>query len=220
MKLYQAFWSPFPTRVRLVLYYKGIDVEMIEPPGFTDNTVSKGDYLKLNPLGRVPTLVLDDGTALPESEVICEYLEDAFPTPSMRPADPVERARMRLISRLSDVYVVMAMVPLFSYSAQRRPDRDQAKVERAVEEVAVALGYIEHYIGEDGYAVGTSLTHADGTLLPVLQLASEWAPRVFGTSNPLPDLPKLDRYWSAIQKDELAARVLGETRSAVDALIG
>lgn len=220
MKLYQAFWSPFPTRVRLVLYFKGIDVELVEPPGFTDNTMSKGEYLRLNPLGRVPTLVLDDGTALPESEVICEYLEDAFPEPSMRPSDPVDLARMRLISRLSDVYVVMAMVPLFTYSSQRRSDRDRVKVERAVGDVATALGYIEHYIGEDGYAIGTALTHADGTLLPILQLASEWAPQVFGTKDPLPTLPKLSAYWDAIRQDPLAAHVLGETRDAVIALMG
>jgi len=70
MKLYQFFASPFPTRVRLMLYAKGIPFEIVEPPGFGNSKLPKGDYLKLNPLGRVPTLVLDDGRALPESEVI------------------------------------------------------------------------------------------------------------------------------------------------------
>jgi len=84
--------------VRLLLYAKGIDVEIVEPPGFHASTQSKGDYLRINPIGRVPTLVLDDGRALPESEVICEYLEDAYPEPSLRPADPWDRARMRLLS--------------------------------------------------------------------------------------------------------------------------
>ena len=61
MKLYQTFTSPFPTRVRLVLYAKGIEAEIIEPPGFHSSSESKGDYLAINPIGRVPTLVLDDG---------------------------------------------------------------------------------------------------------------------------------------------------------------
>ena len=79
MKLFQTYASPFPTRVRLLLYAKGIEVEIIEPPGFHSSAESKGYYLEINPIGRVPTLVLDDGRALPESEVICEYLEDAYP---------------------------------------------------------------------------------------------------------------------------------------------
>jgi hypothetical protein len=54
MKLYQFFASPFPTRVRLMLYAKGIPFEIVEPPGFGSSKLPKGDYLKLNPLGRVP----------------------------------------------------------------------------------------------------------------------------------------------------------------------
>ena len=52
------------------------------------------DYLKLNPNGVVPTLV-HDGTAIINSFCINEYIEDAFPQPPLRPADLVERARMR-----------------------------------------------------------------------------------------------------------------------------
>jgi len=119
MKLFQTYDSPFPTRVRLLLMAKGLNVEIIQPPGFHYDGLTKEEYLKINPIGRVPALVLDDGRALPESEVICEYLEDAYPEPSLRPADPFERARMRLLSRICDFYLVMAMVPLFDYSARR-----------------------------------------------------------------------------------------------------
>ncbi len=71
--------------MRLLLYAKGIEVEIIHPPGFHASTETKEAYLKVNPIGRVPTLVLDDGRALPESEVICEYLEDAYPSPACGP---------------------------------------------------------------------------------------------------------------------------------------
>jgi glutathione S-transferase len=53
------------------------------------------EYLKLNPKGVVPTLV-HDGLAIRESNVILEYLEDAFPEPSLRPRNPYETAQMRL----------------------------------------------------------------------------------------------------------------------------
>lgn len=217
MKLFQTYDSPFPTRVRLLLYAKNIPVEIIEPPGFHSSAESKGDYLQVNPIGRVPALVLDDGRALPESEVICEYLEDAYPEPSLRPADPFERARMRLISRICDIYLVMAMVPLFTLAGRSRRHWTPEVIAAATSEVAKALAYLEDYIGEQGYAVGASLTQADGALAPQLILATEWIPPVFGTPDPLAGLPKLSAYWTAIQTDPIAARVIGETRDAIAA---
>jgi glutathione S-transferase len=147
--------------------------------------------------------------------VICEYLEDAFPEPPLRPADPVARATMRTLSRICDFYLVMAMVPLFAFSAQRRSTWEPARLHAATDKMAEALGFIEHHIGTEGYAVGRGLTQADGALLPQLQLAYEWAPALFGTPNPLGRHPKLAAYWEAIANDPIAARLLKETRDAV-----
>ena len=215
MKLYQTMTSPFPTRVRLVLYVKGLAPEIIEPPGFHATTESKGDYFGINPIGRVPALVTDDGRALPESEVICEYLEDAYPEPPTLPPDAWGRAQVRLISRLCDFYLVMAMRPLFTASGMSRRRWDRAAIDRALAEVAAALGYIEHYIGEAGYAVGDRLTWADGALLPQLMLSYEWAPALFEGENPLGKHAKLAAYWAGIGRDPIAARLLKETRDAV-----
>lgn len=215
MKLFQTYDSPFPTRVRLLLYAKGIEVEIIQPPGFHDSAESKGEYMKLNPIGRVPTLVLDDGRALPESEVICEYLEDAYPEPALRPDDLWERARMRLLSRICDFYVVMAMSPLFTLAGRSRRHWEPVAVAQATAKLADALAYLDEFIGEEGYAVGRSLTQADGAIAPQLVLASEWIPGLFGTPDPLETLPKLSAYWRAIQRDPIAARLIAETRDAI-----
>lgn len=215
MKLHQTYLSPFPTRVRLVLYAKNIEVEFVEPPGIHDSRESKGNYLATNPIGRVPALELDDGRVLPESEVICEFLEDAYPEPSLRPKDPWQLAQVRLLSRLCDFYLVMAMVPLFTASAQRRKDWNWERIDSALAEVRKALGYIEHYIGRDGYAVGTSLTQADGALAPQLVLAFEWAPKLFERKNPVDELPRLAHYWASIENNPIAARVIKETRDAI-----
>ena len=66
------------------------------------------DFVKLNPNGQVPVLV-HDGAVITESTVINEYLEDAFPEVALRPADPVERARMRLWSKFVDDYFCPAL---------------------------------------------------------------------------------------------------------------
>lgn len=214
MKLYQTYLSPFPTRVRLALYVKGIDMELVEPPGIHDAR-SKGGYLDVNPLGRVPALELDDGRVLPESEVICEYLEEVFPDPPLLPKEPWARARVRLLSRLCDFYLVMAMLPLFTASAQRRKDWDPRRIDASLAEVKKSLGYIEHYIGTDGYAVGHGLTFADGALVPQLLLAFDWAPRLFDRPSPIGELPKLASYWQAVGNNPIAARLIRETAEAI-----
>jgi glutathione S-transferase len=61
----------------------------------------KPEYVKLNPNAVVPTLV-DDGTVIIESTVICEYLDDAYPEPPLRPKDAAGRARMRLWTKQLD----------------------------------------------------------------------------------------------------------------------
>ena len=215
MKLYQTYTSPFPTRVRLLLYAKGIAVEIVEPPGFHSSAESKGDYNRINPIERVPTLVLDDGRALPESEVICEYLEYAYPEPSLRPADPWGRAQVRLLARICDIYLVMAMVPLFNVLGRPRKTWEAVRITAALAEVEKALGYLETYIGTKGYAVGGSLTQADGAIAPQLVLAYEWAPALFAAPSPLGKHPRLAAYWRAIQTDPIAARVIEETRTAI-----
>ena len=61
----------------------------------------KPAYLRLNPNAVVPTLV-DNGTVIIESTVICEYLDDAYPEPRLRPSDAIDRARMRLWTKQLD----------------------------------------------------------------------------------------------------------------------
>ncbi|HEY2677970.1 MAG TPA: glutathione S-transferase family protein [Steroidobacteraceae bacterium] len=214
MKLYQTYYSPFPTRVRLALYAKGIDFEIIEPPSLGESSGPKGVFVVGNPMGRVPVLVLDDGRTLPESEVICEYLEEVFPSPPLLPADPWQRAQVRLLTRLSDIYLVMAMVPLFNMIGKPESDENRPIVQTAVRSIVEALSFLDFYIGADGYAVGRTLTVADGALAPMLILSDEWVPRRFGCVSPLSGFTRLLNYWQAVQADPIVARVVTETRES------
>src|SRR4029453_17053006 len=168
------------------------------PPGFHSDGLEKGRYVEINPMGRVPTLVLDDGWSLPESEVICEYLEDAYPEPSLRPADPKLRARMRLLSRISDIYLVKAMLPLWNVVSRPPKEWDQDLIRASLEEVDQSLGLIDAFIGDQGYAVGDSITQADGTLLPMLLQVEHWLP-IFRGPALLPRHPKTAEYWRRLQ---------------------
>ena len=65
-------------------------------------------FVALNPNGQVPVLV-HDGRIVIESSIIGEYLEDIYPDPPLRPADPYRRARMRIIMKFVDEYVLPAL---------------------------------------------------------------------------------------------------------------
>ncbi|MFM9938206.1 MAG: glutathione S-transferase family protein [Hyphomicrobiaceae bacterium] len=106
LALYHAWVSSASRRVRFVLEekqtpYQSILVDLLQ---FEQHSP---EYLRLNPNGFVPTLV-HDGAPIIESSVICEYLDDVFPAPSLRPSNPRDRARMRVWSKWTDEVVIRA----------------------------------------------------------------------------------------------------------------
>src|SRR5208283_5117017 len=101
MKLYSRDLSNFSAKSRIVIYEKGLDVEMVDPPG----GMSSQEYEKLNPLGKIPALQLDNGRMIAESEVINEYLEDKFPAEPLLPQDAEGWAAVRSYSRFHDLYL-------------------------------------------------------------------------------------------------------------------
>jgi len=92
--LHHAWRSSASRRVRLCLAEKGLEFEshVVDMMNMEHHSP---EYLKINPNGVIPTLILDDGRSLYESGTICEYLDEAYPEPPLRPADPYERAVMR-----------------------------------------------------------------------------------------------------------------------------
>lgn len=87
-------------KVRITLREKRLDWQAIPVDLFKAEQYDP-HYLKLNPKGLVPTLV-HDGNTIAESTLICEYLDDAFPEPPLKPADAAGGARMRMWSKFVD----------------------------------------------------------------------------------------------------------------------
>ena len=117
LELYHNYTSVCAAKVRFALEEKGL--------AWTERYVDifsgeqhKPEYLKLNPLAVVPTLVRD-GTPFIESNIINEYLDDAFPEVPLKPADPGERAQMRLWTKQLDDSVHNA-TGIVSYSIAYR----------------------------------------------------------------------------------------------------
>ena len=107
MTLYDADRCPYCARVRLVLAEKGVPHETV----VVDLDDRPAWIYEKNATGRVPVLE-EDAFVLPESDVICEYLEERYPDPPLLPADPAERALARLAifrfdDRLGDDYYAL-----------------------------------------------------------------------------------------------------------------
>ena len=100
LTLYHGLASTCSKKVRMCLREKSLDYEsrLLNLQKYEQHDP---DYLKLNPKGVVPTLV-HDGRPIVESTLIIEYLEDAFPSPSLKPPDAYGRHRMRLWTKWSD----------------------------------------------------------------------------------------------------------------------
>ncbi len=213
MRLFNSQLSPYSARVRLAIYAKGLDVEIVD--GFGTPELER-ELEGLNPMHKVPTLVCD-GEALPESEIICEYLDDAGLGLPLRPDDPKERARMRLLSRIGDLYVMEPMNRLFG---QINPKgRDQALVERELAELDKGMKWLAHYLDGSSYAVGGKLSLADCTLAPILFFYEQIGP-MFGYADPFGALPQVRSYWEGLKRDPHAARVLAELAAALQRVMG
>src|SRR5690348_13635337 len=94
MLLHHAWRSSASRRVRLCLAEKGLSYEshVVDMEKMEHHSP---EYLRINPNGVVPALILDDGRSLHESGTICEYLDETYPDPPLRPSDPYQRAVMR-----------------------------------------------------------------------------------------------------------------------------
>jgi len=207
MKLYNANLSPYASRVRIALYAKNLPVEIASPPGGTGSV----GYKKLNPTGKVPALEVD-GAILPESEVINEFLEDRFPTPSLRPADPLARARMRLLGRFADLYLAPALGGLFG---QMNPKtRDAKLVAEKLAELSQRLDQLEQLVVAGPYAAGPELSLADCALGPVFFFLTRLLPAL-GAPSPLEGRPKLAKVGEAVGKHPAVSKVLSEMGAAM-----
>jgi glutathione S-transferase len=205
MQLISLPVSPFAARVRIAIYAKELDVTVVPPP--VGWPLSRHI---LGPIGRVPILICDDGV-IPESQVILEYLEEAFPnTRPLLPRSLEERARVRLISRVVDLYLMPPIVALANSIA-----RDEQQDVRAM---ADALGVLDGQIGGGACAVGETLTLADCALAPALFAALVTGQRL-GLS-PLEGHANLERYVSRIEQQEEVERVLLEMTEGLKRMEG
>lgn len=114
MKLINSI-GPNPHVVRMFMAERGITLPL-EDIDIMKGKNREGEFLKTNPAGQSPTLVLDDGSVVTEITAICEYLDEKFPGDSLIGKTAEERAQTRRWTRWVDLNIVEPLTNGFRYS--------------------------------------------------------------------------------------------------------
>lgn len=156
MKLIGSLTSPYVRKIRIVLAEKKIDYDFVlDSPWEAGNQVAA-----LNPLGKVPVLILDDDSTLFDSRVIAEYLDAVAPNNRLIPASGRERISVKRWEALADGVLDAAVA---AFLEARRPDgeRSPSWIERQRGKVLQALQAMSDELGEQPWCHGNSLSLAD-----------------------------------------------------------
>ncbi len=156
MKLIGSLTSPYVRKARIVLAEKKIEYEFVlDNPWNADTGVAK-----LNPLGKVPVLVLDDDSTLFDSRVIVEYLDSVTPNNRLLPASGRERIRIKRWEALADG-VLDAAVAAFLEAKRPKKEQSVSWIERQREKIDRSLEMMSEELGEQPWCTGNAFSLAD-----------------------------------------------------------
>jgi glutathione S-transferase len=196
MKLYQSHFSPNSRRVRIYLAEKGLEIPFVEVD------ISKGqsrtpEYLKINPMGQVPALVLDDGTSIAESIAICRYFEALHPEPSLFGSTAKEIAVIEMWQRRIELNWFVPLTeywlhsaPMYAHSIKQIPELAEQN-SMAVRQFLVRL---DCELADREYVAGNHYTIADIVALAAMDHANSPYVRL----NTDPGLENLTRWHTTV----------------------
>lgn len=160
--LYHLALSPYSRKVRLTLAEKKLPFELKAEKVWE----RRHDYLALNPAGKVPTLVDEDGTVVPDSYAICEYLEERYPEPSLLGTSIGQRAETRrLVAWFDDKFFKEVSRNIVGEKALKKflglGEPNSEAIRAGCENIHHHLAYIEHLAEQRNWLAGDEFSLAD-----------------------------------------------------------
>jgi glutathione S-transferase len=166
MKLYDAGRAPNPRRVRIFLAEKGIAAPLA-PVDLARSEHKSAEFRAVNPLQRLPVLVLDDGTAIAESVAICRYFEETNPEPPLFGEGPVGRAVVEMWQRRLEFGLLNAVGAVFRHSHPGMAEFEVPQVAAWAEanrpRVLEFLEILDAHLADREFVCGSAYTIADIT---------------------------------------------------------
>jgi glutathione S-transferase len=164
MKLIGTLNSPYVRKARLVLLEKNIPHQfLVDAPREPGSQVAR-----VNPLGRIPALILDDETCVFDSPVIAEYADSLNDTPVLIPrADALARMRVKRWEALADG--IMDSAVLVRTERIRPEEKQEAdNIVRPNDAITRALAFVSDQLGQKEWCEGSSISLADLALASAL----------------------------------------------------
>jgi len=127
MKLYDGGRAPNPRRVRVYLAEKGVEVPLV-PVDMGAMGHRAPEIAALNPLQRLPLLVLDDGTVITETIAICRYFEELHPSPPLFGIGAVGKALVEMWQRRMELHLMLAVTQVFRHTHPAMKDWEVPQV--------------------------------------------------------------------------------------------
>jgi glutathione S-transferase len=157
MKLIGSLASPFVRKVRVVLAEKKLDCDLIlENVWAPETTIQES-----NPLGKVPCLVMEDGSFMFDSRVIVEYLDTLTPVGKLIPANGRGRAEIKCWEALADGVLDAAILIRLERTQRPAELQSEAWIARQMDKVNAGLKAMASGLGEAPFCSGNHLTLAD-----------------------------------------------------------
>jgi len=168
VKLYDSPRAANPRRVRIFLAEKDIVIETV-PVDIMAGEHLEDAFTRLNPLQRLPVLVLDDGTVIAESVAICRYFEETHPDPPLFGRTPKEKALIEMWQRHVEFGLLIPAQHAFRHIHPAMRDLEVPQVpdwgEANKSKILSFLTILEHQLCHDEFVVGDSYSIADITAL-------------------------------------------------------
>jgi glutathione S-transferase len=191
MKILQTHTAPNPRRVRIFLAEKGIEVPF-EELDLMKGALKTPEFTRLNPLQRVPVLILDDGTPIAETMAICRYFEETKPEPALFGTGARERATVEMWNRRMEFNLFWCVAQAFRHLHPAMAHLEVPQVgawgEANKPKVLEVMQMMDLELAERPYIAGSAFSVADITALVAIDFM-----RVARIQRP-PELTNLARW--------------------------
>ncbi len=200
--------SNYHNKVKFALLEKNIPFEeIITWPS------QEADHLARSPMGKLPFLDID-GHTITESQVIIDYLEDAYPVTPLYPSDPVQRAHVRELIQYMELYLEWPARRLYmeAFFGGKVSEETKAEVKSHLKRGVNAL---TKRLKFSPFILGKEFTYADCAAFVHLPTVSQAAKAIYG-EDPLADVPGLKEYSTMLRQRPHAIAVNNDRKTGME----
>lgn len=210
MQLVSTNLSPYSARVRALIHFKSLDIDIIEP----DPPLKSDGFKAQFALGQIPILILDDGCYLSESWAILNYLEDIYPTPSLIPKIALERANMHMYKGFTDFLLKDSLFPLFLMLGDNKKDPVPA-----IANIKSEIGKFDRLLGDMKEPSNRPINLGDIALVPSMYFTVALS-QIFGEHDLFSESQRVGAWWNWVQQNPSLEKIIDEMDQALKTRTG